>query len=180
LRTEIIEDIKKGNSKMPKVGPFSDTLITSIINSAKENRRPVYLAATLYQTEVIEKYTKEGSKFGLVTRIDDKKNDYSKQIKKQVKTWLNKFRTGGLTSWKLKYGKDTSSGRWLAINYGESLKLLIQPVTEYYPESRLPLFNWYKKYILEILPEEKIGEINSVWCGINDIKEIRDWCNNRL
>ena len=178
LRKEIMEGIKNGNLRTHDAGPFSDTLISKIIDSAVEISRPVYLAATLYQTDIIKKYMEMGDSFGLVTKVNGGNRDYPKQIKKQVETWLTKFRTGGLSSWKLKYGKETASGKWLAINYGESIRLLVEPITQYSPQNRLPLFNWYIKNILNLLPKEKIVEINSAWCGINDIKEIRDWCNN--
>jgi len=178
FRDRILQDIEEGKSKMPDAGPFSDSLLTKIVNSTKETNRPVYLASTLFQTGIIKRYLENGVNLGLVTMINPS-SEYLNELKSQIDTWLNEFRTGGLSSWKLKYGKKFSAGKWLVLNYGFSIKTMIEPVSKYYPEKILPLFNWYKSYILDLMPEDKISEINKIWCRLEGFKEISDWCNNR-
>jgi len=182
LRKEILDEIKDGKKLAPQTGPFSDTLITRLIDSAIESKRPVYLAATLYRSRVIKKYIEDGTNFGLVTRIGRTNKNYSNDIKKLVNIWLNEFRTGGLNSWHLKYGKDTAAGKWLAVNYGFALKSLMGPILKYVPEKRLDLFKWYKNFILNLLPSENVDVLNSAWCSSNETEEINDWCkmNNYL
>ena len=179
LRDSILEDIKSEKTNMPAVGPFSDALLSEIIKNAEKKNRPLYFAATLYKTGIIRELKNEGMDFGLITRIDKSEQKYSDQIKASIKTWVNKFRTGGLESWKLKYGKSNDAGKFFTLNYGASIELLIEPVKKYAPEYLLPLFNWYKDYILELLSEKSAANINEAWCQIGNIKEIRDWCNKR-
>jgi len=176
LRKDISNKIKVGKMAMPPMGPFSDTLITNLISSSYENQRPIYLASTLYQTEIIKKYLKDGLKLGLVTKIKTSSIKYSDQIKAIVDVWLNEFRTGGLESWGIKYGKDESKGEWLATNYAASIKVLLEPIAKYFPSKRLELFQWYKNYILDLLPDRKLDAINSEWCKFSDIEEIQSWC----
>jgi hypothetical protein len=179
LRDSILEDIKINKMNIPSVGPFSDALLSKIISNSEENETPIYFAATLYQTDIIEELRSKGMDFGLVSRIDKTKKKYSEQIKTHIKTWINKFRTGGLESWKLKYGKSNDSGKYFTLNYGASIELLIDPLKRYAPKYLLPLFYWYKDYILELLSETNASRINEAWCQIGNVKEIRDWCQNR-
>ena len=104
---------------------------------------------------------------------------YENLIRSQSKIWLTKFRTGGLSSWKLQYSKEFSAGKWLITNYGYSIKNLIEPVFHNSRENLLPLFNWYKSNILDLLPEDKVDEINEAWCNIEGIMEIRNWCESK-
>ena len=182
LRENISNEIKKGNKTIPSTGPFGDTLITYLANSAQENNRPVYLAATLYKSDVIKNFMQNGINLGLVTKVAPIDKEYPNLIKGTVNKWLGEFRTGGLTSWQLKYGKKTSAGKWLVTNYGEAIKSIMEPVIQFSPDRRLELFHWYKNYILDLLPKNKIDNINSSWCKSIDIKEINEWCktNNYL
>jgi tetratricopeptide (TPR) repeat protein len=179
LREDIVSKIKSGEMKSTPIGPFSDVLISKLIGTTQKNNRPIYLASTLYQSEIIKNFKEEGINLGLVTKIKSGKESYPEQIKKIVGIWLDEFRTGGLTSWNLRYGKKTASGKWLAINYGMSIKLLMGPIKKYVPEKRLELFNWYIHNILDLLTSEKSDAINSAWCTSADIKEIKEWCKTK-
>lgn len=179
LREDILTKIKSGSLSMPSAGPFSDTLITEIISSARQNDRPVYLASTLYQTDVIKQYLDSGIKLGLVTLLNPEKKERSTLIKNQLDVWLNKFRTQGLTNWSIKYGKKYASGKWLTVNYAAAITELIIPTKKNYPGKVLPLFNWYKNNILDLLPENVADEINLEWCKHTDIQEINSWCKDK-
>jgi len=178
LRSDILASLKEGKTKTPIMGPFSDTLLTHLINTVKVKSRPIYLASTLYSSRVIDTYKKNGINLGLVTQVSPLREKYSIQIKTLVDKWLNEFRTGGLSSWRLRYGKESSAGKWLITNYAGALKSLMPEIVENVPEKRLDLFRWYQKYILDLIPVEKADNINSIWCQSIDIKEIKQWCKS--
>lgn len=171
--------IREHKQAKEPIESFSDILLTYLINSAQTNKRPVYLAATLYSSKTIDDYKENGLNLGLVTQILPSDIGYQTQIKNIIDKWLNDFRTGGLESWQLKYAKETSAGKWLVTNYGEALKSLMSAITRYIPERRLDLFHWYKNYLIDLLPIEKIDDINSSWCQSKDIKEINNWCKSK-
>jgi hypothetical protein len=179
LRENISTKLKEGKIQMLAMGPYSDTLITYLISSAKVNNRPVYLAATLYFSETINAYKEKGLNLGLVTEVETMTKDYPSQIRSLVDKWLNYFRTGGLESWQLKYAKESSAGKWLVSNYGGALKSIMNAIIKYVPEKRLDLFHWYQKYLIDLMPADKIDAINSSWCQSEDIKEINDWCKSK-
>lgn len=179
LHEEILNDYKTRNISIPSYGPFSDTLIVRIIESVSREGRPVYFAATLFQSEVINRYNKQGQNLGLVTLVTPIDKPYSTQIRELVGTWINEFRTGGLDSWKLRYSKTADAGRKLMINYVVSIHFLLNEANEYIHEYRLELFRWYQKHLLEIVPSKDLDEMNKMWCRIKDIKEIQDWCRNQ-
>lgn len=179
LRDEISILLKDGKMKVPAMGPFSDTLIASLINSAKANNRPVYLAATLYSSETIDAFKEKGINLGLVTQIEPADKNFSVQIKSLINNWLNYFRTSGLESWQLKYTKESSAGKWLVTNYGEALHSLMDAIIKYAPEKRINIFRWYQKYLIDLIPADKVDAINSSWCQSKDVKEIGDWCKSK-
>ena len=179
LRNDILTRIKENKMEVPAMGFFSDTLLTYLINSAQADGRPVYLAATLYSSIVIDRYMDNGVDLGLVTKVEPMGREYSTEIKRLIDNWLGKFRTGGLESWHLKYGKESFAGKMLMINYGGALKSLMNPIIQYAPDRRLDLFLWYQKYIVDLIPAEKIDSMNSIWCQSKDIKEINDWCKSK-
>ncbi len=178
LRKDILDQIKDGKMKMPDVGPFSDTLLSFVIETAIMEKRPVYLSATLYSSDVVNKYREEGQRLGLVTRVNPRGTTYSSQIKMLMDKWLNEFRTGGLNSWILRYGKESIAGRHIIMNYGATINSLMDEIIKYTPESRLELFRWYKKNLLGLICSEDIDKFNTMWCQSKDIKEIYDWCKS--
>lgn len=179
IRDTILSQIKEGKRQIPPTGPFSDTLLTCLINSAKANNIPVYLAATLYSSSTVDAYKERGLNLGLVTLVEPAVSEYSTVIKSVVNKWLNEFRTGGLESWQVKYAKESSAGKWLVTNYGGALKSLMSAIIKYAPEKRIDLFRWYQKYLIDLMPADKIDEINSSWCQSKDLQEINDWCKSK-
>jgi hypothetical protein len=104
---------------------------------------------------------------------------YQTQLKNLVDKWLNDFRTGGLESWQLKYAKESSAGKWLVTNYCGALKSLMSALIKFVPEKRLNLFHWYQKYLVDLIPPDKVDAFNLSWCQATDIKEINDWCKSK-
>jgi len=178
LRKNILTEIKDGKREMPAVGPFGDSLLELLIAKAKNDNRPIYFAATLYNTEVVTKHKTDGQNLGLVTFINPDEKEYSAQIKILAVKWLNDFRIGGLNSWSLTYGKELSSSKFLIFNYAASLKSLMDVIIEYAPDKRIALFNWYQKNIIPLIPKDKIDKFNKAWCKSTDIEEIKIWCKN--
>jgi len=179
LHEDILKDYKTNNLTIPSYGPFSDTLIVRIIESASRVGRPVYFAATLFQSEVINRYNNKGQNLGLVTLVTPTDKSYSIQINTILKTWINEFRTAGLDSWRLRYAETADAGRKLMINYVASIYFLLNETIEYIHDYRLELFHWYQKHLVEIVPLEDFDEINQTWCQIKDIKEIEEWCRDQ-
>ena len=179
LRKSILDQIKEGKKEMPIAGPFSDTLITYIIEAAKVEERPVYLASTLFSSDIINRYKENGRKLGLVTLVGPTDKTYTSQIKMMIDKWLNEFRTGGLNSWILRYGKESLSGRHLVMNYAAIIYKLMDDIIKFAPEHRLELFHWYKRNLLGLMSSEDIDKSNMMWCKSKDIEEIYDWCKSK-
>lgn len=179
LRENILSKMKEEKQKMPATGPFSDALIELLIEKCKIENRPVYLASTLYHSEVINEYKSQGENLGLVTLVNSGEKPYSSRIENLATVWLNGFRTGGLQSWSLVYSKEFSASKNLILNYAASLKSLMDEFIKYTPGRRLELFEWYQKYINNLIPTDKIDKFNSAWCKSTDIEEISNWCRNK-
>lgn len=178
LRENIFKDIQNEKIKMPAMGPYSDTLLTSIITFLLKHRRPIYLASTLFSTNAIKIFKESGINLGLVVKIKSERDDYRALIKNTVSTWLSKFRTSGLLSWELRYSNSLTSAKQLTNNYAGALHLLMEPVRKILPERRLDLFNWYLDNISEVIQTDKVKYYNAMWCMFSDIKEINIWCEN--
>ena len=176
LRDNILEAIKSEKIKMPPTGPYSDTLITKLIQAAEREGKPVYLAATLFLSDPIKKYWDSGRKLGLVTLVTAPKESYNNQFNKVVNIWLNEFRTAGMDSWKIKYAKTGDAGKRLMLNYPAGLSKLLDSINKYAPKKTLPLFNWYNKHLEPLIPIEHLSDMNKMWCDFNDVPEIRQWC----
>ena len=179
LRKDILNQIKDGQMKMPTAGPFSDTLISNIIKTARVEHRPVYLASTLYSSDIINRYIKNGQKLGLVTLVSPTDKTYASQIEIMTNSWLKKFRIGGLNSWHLRYGKESLAGKRLITNYAAAIYKVMDEIIKYTPERRLELFRWYKLNLLDLISPENIDKFNKMWCKSKDIKEIFNWCKSK-
>lgn len=173
LRKGILDNIKKAEYKS---GPFSDTLITYIVETAKDQNRPIYFASTLYSTDIIKRYKSEGRNLGLVTLITPSKKKHSMQIEAMFKKWIKEFRVGGLNSWKLRYGNKSLAGKRIVMNYAASIYKLMDEIKKFNPELRLELFYWYRENLSHVLNPDYLDKINETWCKSNDINEISDWC----
>lgn len=179
LREKVWSEMKVKNTPIPSYGPFSDTLIVRVIDAATRAGRSVYFAATLFSSDVVDRYRERGHNLGLVTLVNPKAESYPLQLTNLFRTWISDFRTGGLDSWRLRYAKEGEFSRTLVMNYASSLYRLMDSIVEYTPEYRLNLFRWYRKHLLDLIPQKEVDKMNKMWCRSSDIKEIRDWCRSQ-
>jgi hypothetical protein len=179
FRNNIMEDIRAKKAPVPPGGPFGDTLIVRLIESAEQAGRPVYFSWTLSKTPTIERYWKSGRPLALATLVTKPTQPLSEDLKKAIDLWLHDFRTGGLDSWRLRNAKGSDAGRMIMSNYGSGISMLMDNIKEYIPECRLDLFHWYQKHLIGILPSDMMDFINQMWCGQTDIKEIQSWCRSQ-
>jgi hypothetical protein len=119
LREAILEEIKKTDDCCEPGGPFGDSLILRIVESAGRAGRPVYFAKTMYITEKLEDVCEKGRDLGLVTLITPTYVPYAEQLRQVYGKWINAFRTSGMKSWRLRFDPDFSTGilRMLRILY---------------------------------------------------------------
>jgi len=179
LRQSILDKIKTEKGKIPSAGPFSDTLLVKIIEAAQREGRPVYFAATLYSSPVIDRYTSGGRNFGLAMLVTPTEASYDQQIEAAFNIWLRDFRTAGLDDWSLRYTSEKLFGRKLVMNYAQSLLQLSENIAKLPADLRLSLFHWYRKHLQGLIPEKSIGESDRMWCHSSDVKEIGDWCRQQ-
>jgi hypothetical protein len=179
LRENILNDIRERKASVPSVGPFSDTLIVRIIESADKVGRPVYFAWTLYDTPTIKRYMDAGRPLALVTLVTTPTQSYAEDLNDAVRLWLHDFRTGGLDSWRLHHAKAADAGRMLMSNYASGIHMLLESISKYTPKYRLDLFHWYVKHLSGLLSQEIVGEMNEMWCRMKDIDQIQQWCRRQ-
>lgn len=179
LRTKILNDIKEKKTSFPSGGLLSDTLMVRLIESAAQKGQPVYFAATLASSEVADRYRKKGRNLGLVTLVTPPAESYPAELKRLLKTWLDDFRTGGLDSWRLHHAKEADAGRKLVNNYAGSLYMMMDSISINAPEFRLDLFRWYQKHVSQLISQKMRDGMNQMWCRLDDIEEIRDWCRSQ-
>ncbi|MBU0517403.1 hypothetical protein KJ564_00530 [bacterium] len=178
-RDAMLKQYKEKGEKIPSYGPYSDTLLTKVIEKATVMGRPVYFAATLYSSPVIDRFKEKGRALGIVTLVNPDRKPYELQIRELTDNWLGSFRTSGLDSWSLRHAKRRTFGRSLAMNYAAGLHSILDDVKRYAPNKRSALFHWYNNHLLELMPDKYRDEINRMWCNSTDIKEIRDWCEEQ-
>lgn len=90
--------------------------------------------------------------------------------------WINEFRTSGMASWQLRYGTKASAGLRLMGNYAGGILDLVKELDRTHPEFSLELFEWYRDYCLELLPDQSRDAIGSTWAKISNHKTIQAWC----
>lgn len=180
LRDKIIRGMKKDHATPSPAGPFGDTLIVLIIESAKRAGCPVYFSKTVYITESLKEIAEKGRDLGLVTLVTPSKATYTDQLQKVYSTWINVFRTNGLESWRLKNAPQTDGGRMIVTIYAAGLITNLEFLKKDVPELRIKLFEWYNKYLEELLMEELRYEAAQAWCEWgSDIKAIGVWCKEQ-
>jgi len=179
LREAIWRDIQERGASIPPGGPYSDPLLGRLIEACKRAGRPVYFAATLARSDVVEKYGDVGRGLGLVTLVTPPTQSDRSQLRQVLKTWLEEFRTSGMDSWDLHYAKPSRAGKMLMFNYPAALNAQMDRILEVAPEYRLDLFHWYQDHVLELVHDKHREEMNRMWCRSDDIPEIKDWCRKR-
>lgn len=176
LRSSILERLKEEKTELSPGGPFGDTLILKIVESAERAGRPVYFSKTLFHSPQLKEITDKGEDLGLAILVTPSKLPYADQLRKTYKRWVDDFRTAGLESWRLRNAPETDAGRMLITNYCSAIKSNLGALKSEAPGIRQGLFRWYLKYIERAIPEEMRSEIANVWClYAGDIKEISDW-----
>jgi len=176
LRNAINEKMKKDKSGIPVGGPYGDTLIVRIIDSAERSGRPVYLSETLYMTDRLTELVDNGQTLGLVALVTKTDVPYRDRLHDVYSRWLNDFRTEGLRGWRLRHSPETDAGRMLAVNYGMALVGNLEAINQYAPDLRGDLFRWYLDNIYDILRTDIRDRTIALWCSNTDVEEIRDWC----
>ncbi len=176
LRSSIIRQLKEKKTSLSPGGPFGDTLILKIVESAERAGRPVYLSKTVYLTDRLEKLCENGSDLGLVTLVTASEISYTDQLRKMYGKWIEDFRTSGLESWRLRSAPQTDAGRMIITNYASGVEANLKSLKMNAPEIRLKLFRWYLNYIEKLIPEETRSQIAQAWCRYGaDVKEIDNW-----
>jgi hypothetical protein len=179
LRSSILQGIKNRKESIPPSGPFGDTLIFKIIESAQSAGRPVYLSRTLYITDRLKGITEKGRELGLVTLVTPSQTPYAEQLQTAYGKWMEAFRTGGLDSWRLEHSPKADAGRQLVSNYATGSVMSLDSLRLYAPELRVKLFRWYLNHVDKLLSEEFRGHIMQVWCQQSDVQEIETWCRQK-
>jgi hypothetical protein len=180
LRKVILEEMKKKQEGISQGGPFSDTLIEKIIASAERAGRPVYFAQTLYVTEKLKKYAENGRPLGLATLVTSPASSYGDQLRKAYGKWVEDFRTGGATSWRLQYASESDAGKFVYRNYAIGIARNFENLKKYAPELRLGLFEWYLEFIEKHLAENMRYSIaQSRCCAAPDLEEVKAWCKDQ-
>jgi hypothetical protein len=171
-------------AKQEKI-PFSDVpflgdrLIVRIIDAAQRAGRPVYFACTLDDNKLLRELASHGRRLGLATLVTPTTKPYNVQCRDLFNTWIRDYRTGGLDSWRVRYEKDSRSGRILIRNYAAALSSLKDPIAGVGGDVQLSLFRWYRDHLLGLLPADLADETNSMWCGKTAPREIQDWCKKQ-
>jgi len=177
LREAMFRKIKEAGGTMPIGGPVGDTLIMELIDAADKARRPVYLAKTMYLSETLKRLIDNGRDLGLVTLVTPSPADYTDQLRHMYEKWLSDFRTGGLISWRLMYAPEADAARFLITNYAFGIAANLRSLKEMAPKLRLELFNWYRDYIENLLPEDTRYRLAQAWsCRAVDIEAVSEWC----
>jgi hypothetical protein len=139
----------------------------------------VYFACTLDDTKLLRELKSHGRTLGLATMVTSTTRPYEAQCRDLLNTWIKDYRTGGLDSWRLRYEKDSHSGRMLMRNYARALSSLKVPISAAGDDVQLSLFRWYRDHLLGLLPADLADETNSMWCGKTAPREIQDWCKKQ-
>jgi hypothetical protein len=156
--------------------PFSDTLIVRLIKAAEREKRPVYFAASLAPSPVLDPYREAGTVIGLATLVGEYPISRSDEINRVVRIWLDEYRTVGLDGWRIRQVADRHSDKGPVINYAASLNNMLDSLEAHAPGYRLDLFRWYCKHIIDVLPQRYSDSMNQMWCRFSDIEEIDSWC----
>ena len=179
LTREARRRIAAADGAVPVGGLVGDTLIARLVEAAERAGRPVYFAATMYPTDMVDRIRKEGRDLGLVTLVTPARLPYRDQLRWLCRTWTEEFRTGGLDSWRLRYAKESDAGRMLAMNYPSALRRLMATIMAEAPEFRLRLFRWYREHLHGLIPADQVESMNRLWCRPGDPEEMREWCREQ-
>jgi hypothetical protein len=180
LRTKVLKELKRTNADMPLGGPFGDTLVLRLIESAERAGRPVYFSKTLYMTDMLRPVWERGRDLGLVTLATTPEVAYASQLQSVYKTWTESFRTAGLDSWRLRNAPESDAGRQLVWNYASGIGKSLESIKTYVPELRLALFDWYIDHLEPVIKGRGGDHVSQAWCCYaNDLPKIDAWCKEQ-
>jgi hypothetical protein len=180
LRNSILRETKEKNASLSPGGPFGDTLILKIIESAERAGRPVYVSKTVNVTGKLKDKVEKGRELGLVTLVTPSQIPYAEQLRKVYGRWIDTFRTAGLESWRLRNAPQTDAGRRMTCNYAAAVSTNLESLKKNAPELRIKLFRWYVNYVEKLLSEEFRYQTGQAWCCYaSDVKEIDAWCREQ-
>lgn len=178
VRSSVMQDLKAGRAASPE-SPFGDTLIARIVEAGQRDGRPVYFAATLYSSPVLDRLAKNARQIGLAALVTSSSEDYSKQLHRYFATWLASFRSGGLDSWMLRSAPESDAARMIMPNYAHGLVKVLDELRTMSPDRLTELFRWYIAHIEPILNEQKKSGFGQEWCKAASSSEIRSWCEKQ-
>jgi len=176
LRNSILHGTKGKNASLSPGGPFGDTLILKIIESARQAGRPVYLSKTVNVTGKLKDVADKGRELGLATLVTPSQVPCAQQLREVYGKWIEAFRTVGLESWRLEYAPQTAAGRRLIPNYAAGIVVNLENLKTNAPELRIKLFRWYIEHVEKLLSEDFRYNFAQAWCcSASDVKEIDAW-----
>ena len=178
LRKKILDEVSSGK-RVASSGIFGDTLIQMIVESATKAGRPVYFSKTVEITPGIKKYAEIGRDLGLVILVTPSTTPYEEQLNAVFKSWVNDFRVGGMQSWRLRNSSAADGGRSLMVNYAYGIAANLDRIKKSSPQLFVPLFDWYIKYVAELIPQESQGRVAYKWCQLSDVNKINEWCKKQ-
>jgi hypothetical protein len=180
LRRTAIKELKEKRSQPPPGGLVGDTLIKLIVASAIRAERPVYFAGTLYTTEELKELADQGRWLGLATLVTPTDARHADQVRNVLATWTERYRTGGLDSWRLHHAPAGDAGRSIVQNYARGIARHLKALKADAPEIRPTLFDWYVRHIEAHLSEETAHQVASAWaCYASDIRKVDAWCKRQ-
>ena len=173
---EQLNAVRAGRAPAPPSALQSDSLLARILKTATRVGRPVYVAATVERTGLVEQLVNSGRELGLVTLVTPPAEPDRVQLRRTLDAWLKEFRTNGMDDWGVRYASPTQAGRMLMINYATCLHAMMDRILTEAPDFRPALFRWYQEHAMPLIPGKHLDELNRMWCRSQDIREIRDWC----
>jgi hypothetical protein len=171
-----IEKVKSGTILWQDFALLGDRLIVRLIEGAQRSGRPVYFACTVESSKLLKPIMTQGRRLGLVTLVSTSPKPYPMQLRKLFTTWTTEFRTGGLDSWQLRAAAEARAGRMLSKNYATAMVSLKDQIRDAGPDVQLSLFRWYRKHLVDLVPKGYVNDVNKMWCGPGNPREIQEWC----
>jgi hypothetical protein len=180
LRAAILKDMKDNKTGVPLGGPFGDTLILRLVESAQRAGRPVYFSKTLYTTDMLRGPMERGRDLGLVTLVTASETSYARQMQVVYEKWTESFRTAGLDSWRLRNAPESDAGRQLVPNYAAGIAGNLEAIKAHVPELRIALFDWYIDHVEPMMKGGYGEHVAQAWCCYaNDLPKIDAWCKTQ-
>jgi hypothetical protein len=171
-----MEKLKSGKIPWQDFALLGDRLIVRLIEAAQRSGRPVYFACTVESSKLLNPFVTQGRKLGLLTLVTSTPKPYPMQLRKLFNTWTTEFRTGGLDSWQLHSASEARAGRVLVKNYAAALHSLKDQINAAGPDVQLSMFRWYRKHLVDLVPKGYVNDVNKMWCGPGNSREIQEWC----